>query len=499
MSRLIECVPNFSEGRDDAVVSALVEAVASVPSVLVLHRTSDVDHHRSVLTFAGPPDAVGEAAFRAVHAASQRIDMRRHQGGHPCVGATDVVPFVPLRGSTMADCVTIAHQVGERIGRELRIPVFFYEEAAPQVFRRRLETIRQGGLPALAQRMGTHPGWKPDCGPTEPHPSAGVTVVGARPFLVAFNVNLDSRDMSLAKAIAKSVRASNGGLPAVKAIGVDLPSRGQVQVSMNLVDLAVTPVHVAFKAVQTAADRAGVRIAESELIGLVPQQAVVAAASAGLCLERLAEDNIVEMRLEQIRAASGRLMDQSLGDLLDAIGSERATPAGAAVAALAGALVAQLGGKLSRLPSKRAQLAGLGRESEARPVLERRARELCRLAEADVVAYERVLVASRLASDNPDRQARLQEALVAATEVPLAMAEQILEVTTVLERLAPEPARSVRVDWDVARLVGNSCMCGLLRIVDSNINRMTNHSVKSMLRLRSEKIESYLEGFKGLC
>lgn len=297
--RLVECVPNFSEGRNEATVRALVEAVRAVPGAALLDQTMDADHHRAVLTFAGAPEAVAEAAFQAAKTATALIDLRRHRGEHPRVGATDVVPFVPIRGVSMRDCVELAKAVGRRIGVELEIPVFLYEQAAPRPSRARLETIRLGGPAGLAHRMETDPDWVPDFGPRRLHPTAGATVVGARRILVAFNVNLATDDLGIAKAVAKAVRQSSGGLAHVKAIGVPLASRGYVQVAMNLVNIEETPVHVAFEAVRREAERRGVRVAGSELIGLVPRQAVRQAETHGLTLDSFDPSKILETRLAQ--------------------------------------------------------------------------------------------------------------------------------------------------------------------------------------------------------
>jgi glutamate formiminotransferase/glutamate formiminotransferase/formiminotetrahydrofolate cyclodeaminase len=296
---IVECVPNFSEGRNEATVQALVEAVRAAPGVALLDRTMDPDHHRAVLTFAGGPEAVGEAAFRAAKTAAALIDLGRHLGVHPRVGATDVVPFVPLRGATMRDCVELARTVGRRIGEELHVPVFLYEQAATRPDRARLETIRQGGTAGLAQRMETDPGWAPDFGPPRLHPTAGATAVGARRILVAFNVILDTGDLDLATAVAKAVRQSNGGLAHVKAIGVPLAGRGRVQVAMNLVNVEETPVHVAFEAVRREVERRGAQVAGSELIGLAPRQAVEQARAAGIRIDALDPAKILETRLEE--------------------------------------------------------------------------------------------------------------------------------------------------------------------------------------------------------
>lgn len=298
-NRIVECVPNFSEGRNEATVRALIEAVRAVPGVALLDHTMDVDHHRAVLTFAGAPEPVAEAAFQAAQAAVARIDLRTHHGEHPRVGATDVVPFVPIRGVTMRDCVALANTVGRRIGEELNIPVFLYEQAATRPERARLEAIRLGGLAGLAHRMETDPEWTPDFGPPRLHPTAGATVVGARRILVAFNVTLDTNDLGIAKAVAKAVRQSNGGLASVKAIGIPLTSRGHVQVSMNLVNIDDTPVHAAFEAVRREAGRRGVQVAGSELIGLVPRQAVLQAEAHGLRIDSFDPSKIIETRLER--------------------------------------------------------------------------------------------------------------------------------------------------------------------------------------------------------
>ncbi|MBI5777155.1 MAG: glutamate formimidoyltransferase [Nitrospirae bacterium] len=298
-SRIVECVPNFSEGRNEATVRALTEAVRAVPGVALLDQTMDPDHHRAVLTFAGAPEAVVEAAFHAAKTAAARIDLRTHQGEHPCVGATDVIPFVPIRGVTMRDCVELARTVGRRIGEELKIPVFLYEQAATRPDHARLETIRLGGLTGLAHRMETDPDWTPDFGPPRLHPTAGATAVGARRILVAFNVNLKTNDLGIAKAIAKTVRQSSGGLAHVKAIGVPLASRGHVQVAMNLVNIDDTPVHVAFEAVRREAEQRGVQVAGSELIGLVPRQAMLQAEAHGLRIDSFDLSNVLETRLEQ--------------------------------------------------------------------------------------------------------------------------------------------------------------------------------------------------------
>ena len=299
MAGIVEIIPNFSEGRDPGVIGKLKDALVLVQGVALLDEHRDGDHHRCVLTVAGSVESIGEAAFSVVAKAAELIDLKSHAGRHPRLGACDVLPFVPLSGSTMEQCVRLAHRVGARIGEDLRMPVFLYEEAGERPSRKRLEQIRKGGPEALRQRMATDRAWSPDFGPAEPHPTAGVIVVGARNPLVAFNVWLESHDVSLAREIARSIRASNGGLPAVKAIGLELKNQGCVQVSMNLTDYLQTPVHVAFEAVKRAAALKGVAVVKSELVGLIPQEAFTQAEGHDLQLDALTQTQTLEHRLGQ--------------------------------------------------------------------------------------------------------------------------------------------------------------------------------------------------------
>ena len=271
---IVECVPNFSEGKDRQKVDAIAAAIASVQGIVVLDVTLDPDHNRSVITFAGPAASVGEAAFRAVAQAAESIDLTRQSGVHPRIGAADVVPFVPVRDITLAECAALAAAVGEQIWSRLRVPVYLYEAAARRPDRVNLENIRRGGFEKLRDLARTDPDRHPDFGEAALHPTAGATVVGARKFLVAFNINLKTPDVKLAEAIAKRIRASSGGLPFVKAMGVRLKSRNLAQVSMNLTDFEVTAVSTVFATVSAEAALAGVDIAGSEIVGLIPRKAL---------------------------------------------------------------------------------------------------------------------------------------------------------------------------------------------------------------------------------
>jgi glutamate formiminotransferase len=297
MNRLIECVPNFSEGRDLRKVDALVEALSGVAGAWVLDRTSDADHNRSVITLAGKPEAVAEAAIRAAGKAAELIDLTRHKGVHPRIGATDVIPFVPLEGVSMEECVALARSVGQELWNRYRIPVYFYEAAATRPERVNLENIRKGQFEGLHEEAGRNPDRSPDIGGPHLHKTAGATAVGARKFLIAYNIYLNTGDVSVAKEIARAIRSSSGGLPSVKAIGVDMKTRGLAQVSINLTDFEVTPLHVVFEAVKREAFRRGCAIVGSEIIGLVPRKAMELSREYDLQLENFSPDRILENRL----------------------------------------------------------------------------------------------------------------------------------------------------------------------------------------------------------
>jgi len=294
MKRIVECVPNFSEGRRKEIIDQIVEALASVEGVRVLDVQSDADHNRSVVTMVGEPEAVEEAAFRGIERAARLIDMDQHQGEHPRMGATDVVPFVPIAGMTMADCVEMARRLGERVGRELFIPVYLYEEAASRPERRNLADVRRGEYEGLKVEIETDPHRAPDFGPARMG-KAGATAIGARPPLVAFNVYLNTDDVAIAQAIARAVRHSSGGLRYVKALG--LLVEGRAQVSMNLTDYRQTPIYRVVEMIRREAARYGVTVASSEVVGLIPNEALVDAARFYLQLDGFSPDQILENRL----------------------------------------------------------------------------------------------------------------------------------------------------------------------------------------------------------
>ena len=308
---LVECVPNFSEGRKPEVIDQIARAIQSVRRAIVLDRHIDPDHNRSVITFVAPPEVVVDAALRAVGKATELSDLRDHRGEHPRVGATDVLPFVPVSGVTIDDCVKLAHEAGERIWRELSIPVYFYERAALRPDRVRLELVRGPGFEQLRDEIATNPDRQPDIGEPRLHETAGAVAVGARPFLIAFNVTLKTGDIMIARRIARVVRERDGGLPFVKALGFHLRSQGVVQVSMNLTNHEQTSIATAFEAVRDEAARLGVHVGTAEIVGLVPRKALDRQASYFPFLQSFRETVVLETLIESAQAADSQLWSNS--------------------------------------------------------------------------------------------------------------------------------------------------------------------------------------------
>lgn len=488
MDQLVECVPNFSEGREQGTVQALIDAVTSTADVTLLDHSMDADHNRSVLTFCGPPDAILEAAFRAVRLATERIDLRTHVGVHPRIGATDVVPFIPIKGTTMHDCIQLAKRLGERVGRELGIPVFLYERAASHADHAPLETVRRGGLEGLAFRMESDPDWIPDFGPPRLHERAGAIAIGARPPLIAYNVNLSSTDVEQARAIARAVRHSSGGLPHLKAIGVELPSRGMVQVAMNLTDYLVTPILTAFQTVKAEATKRGIEVAGSEVVGLVPQAALGQAAAASLQLDQFDSSQLLEVRLAEMMR-SRKETEWSVSDLLTAVAEAKPTPAGGSVAALVGALAASLG-------VMGARLAG---ESDREEHLLQLTRQLHQLVQADTEAYNGLTDAYKIPKQHPDRPHAISIALQRATEVPLGITELSCEVARFLLALREGAKPTIQSDLTVGLTLAIAAAQAGLVTVRTNINTQRNHTLIDSLRLRMTRATENLEELRVLC
>jgi glutamate formiminotransferase / formiminotetrahydrofolate cyclodeaminase len=499
MDRIVECVPNFSEGRHPAKIKALLDAAMSVPGVRVLDHTSDYDHHRSVMTVVGGPEEVAEAMFRTIRVATDLIDLRKHAGVHPRVGATDVVPFVPIKGVSMRECVQAARRLGHRVGTELEIPVFLYERAASHADHAPLESIRRGGLEGLSFRMASDPDWAPDFGPNRPHATAGATVIGARPALIAFNVNLASTDLALARSIARTVRQSNGGLRHLKAIGVELPSRQLVQVAMNLTDYETTPLHAAFKAVEAEAARRGVNLAGTEIVGLVPGAAITETARDALRLDALDRTQILESRMEaalapvsqpERRMHSGKdLTHRTVVEFLEAVAAPTAVPAGAAVAALTGGLAAALGVMAARV----------SRQPAAEHRLHEIAARLSHLLVADGEAYSLFVAATKLPDTDPGRSVAVSSALHVATEIPLEMAERSAEAGRLLAASFPAAKPRLRSDLQVGLVLAIAAAQASLHTTRENLKIQVNQELSKALLPRLHEVAENVEELRALC
>jgi glutamate formiminotransferase / formiminotetrahydrofolate cyclodeaminase len=427
MKNIVECVPNFSEGRDRAVIDQIAAAIQSIPGLIVMDIEMDADHHRSVITFVGEKDRIGEGALRGIGKAAELIDLNRHSGAHPRVGATDVVPFIPVRGVTLEECVAIARQVGEEAARRFSIPIYLYEAAASRPERVQLESIRRGQFEGLRQEIENSADRLPDFGVPRLHPTAGATVVGARKFLIAYNINLATPDVEVAKRIAKTIRFSSGGLRYVKAMGVDLKARNKAQVSMNLTDFEQTPIHRAFEMVKREAERYGVTVAGSELVGLVPQRALEMSAEFYLQIENLRPELVFENRLNSLLEETSELATMKVADFLDSVSAATAAPGGGSVAALSGALASALGKMVVGFTLQKKKLASHQTKlQEHFRVLEQSLAELRQAVDRDAQAYSQVVAAQRLPksteSEKQLREDKLQEALRNATGVPMGVA-----------------------------------------------------------------------------
>ena len=393
MKRLVECVPNFSEGRDTAKVDAIIAAMREVPGVFVLDRESDADHNRSVVTLAGEPDAVAEAALRGVGKAAELIDLTRHTGAHPRIGATDVVPFIPVEGVTIEDCVALAKKVGREIWERYHIPVYFYEAAAQRPERSNLENIRKGQFEGLRDEVSAIPIARRTSANPRLHPTAGATVVGARKFLIAYNINLNTPDLEIAKKIAQEHPLLEWRPALREGHGRGFRARNLAQVSINMTDFEQTPLHRVFEMVKREAERYGVSIVGSEIVGLIPKRAIELTADFYLQLENFSSAQVLENRIEA--SLSGDITSEGPGKLaalaqpfLDAVAEPTATPGGGSVAALAGALGASLGQMVAGLSrKKKSQAAYVDQLSEALTNFQIASRALSEAIDRDAASF----------------------------------------------------------------------------------------------------------------
>ena len=527
---LIECVPNFSEGRDPAVIRQITDAISAVAGVRLLNVDPGHATNRTVVTFVGAPDAVVEAAFRGIAMAAGLIDMRHHHGEHPRMGATDVCPLIPVSGISMEQTVEHARRLAERVGRELGIPVYLYEAAQPDPARRNLAVIRSGEYEGLPKKLQA-PGWHPDFGPAAFNPKSGATVIGARDFLVAYNVNLNTTSTRRANAIAFDVREAGrvvkdahghdvvqpGTLKAVKAIGWFIPEYGVAQVSMNLTNLDVTPLHVAFDEVCRAAERRGIRVTGSELVGLVPlrclrdagryflekqhrstgvsEHELVRIAIRSLGLDELApfkpEERVIEYLLKD--PSDSRLVGMSLAGFMDETASESPAPGGGSIAAYAGALGAALATMVANLSSHKRGWDDRWKEfSQYAETGQGYAQEMLRLVDEDTRAFSRVMSAMALPKATDDeklaRRTAIQAATRAATEVPFRVMELALASMSVIRAMAEIGQESSVSDAGVGALCARAAVMGAYLNVRINAKQLDDRGFAADIVARGAEI-----------
>lgn len=500
MAQLVECVPNFSEGRRREVVEELIEVIAAVPGALLLDHEMDPDHNRSVLTFAGEPRPVMEAAFRVVERAARLIDLNTHRGQHPRMGATDVVPFVPVEGVTLEDCAEMARTTGRRIGESLGIPVFLYEAAASRPDRVSLADVRRGEFEGLRELIGKDPKKAPDFGPTAIHPTAGATAVGARRFLVAFNANLNTPDVRVAKAIAASIREQSGGLKNVRALGFSIEGGRRAQVSMNLVNTEATPIHRVMALIHDVAARHGVMVAGCEVVGLIPEAAMLDVAEHTLRLEGFRRDQVLELRLKNPPLTEA----ETIGHFFDSVAGATPTPGGGTVAAVVGSLATCLATMVANLTLGKKKHAAA---EEAMLDLKRRAerlrRELMGLGRRDSEAFDAVLKARRLPAATPQEQAARATAQaaadLAATRIPLETARAAVEVVELATVAAEFGNPNAASDAGVGGLLARAAAEGALLNVQINLKSLAAGADKDDVEMEASRVRASLETSAARC
>lgn len=535
--KIVECVPNFSEGGDRGTIDAICREIEGVAGCTLLDVDPGADTNRTVVTFVGNPVAAAEAAFRAVKRASELIDMRRHKGAHPRMGSTDVCPFVPVAGVAMEDCVAVAREVGERVGRELAIPVYLYEEASQAPYRKALNDIRAGEYEGLRQKLAD-PRWKPDFGPAEFNPRAGATVIGARRFLIAYNVNLNTRDRKLAHEIALNMREAGrakrdeagnvvrgedgasikvpGALKAVKAIGWYIEEYGCAQISVNLLDFKVTPLHAVFEEACRQAEKLGLRVTGSEIVGLVPKEAVLAAGrhfldkqgktpgvpenelvhaavrSMGLrdCAPFEPDKKIIEYRL---KGASGRLAGMTVKEFVDELSTDSPAPGGGSAAALCAAMSAALSSMVAALTKGRKEqrdaeqdMKSVGKSAQA---LKDRFLEAI---DQDTDAFNKVMEAMRLPKTTPEEARNRREAVEQATKgaalVPAAVLKNMIEALELSRTVALRGNPNSLSDAVVAAAAGRAAAEGAYWNVVINLKSISDKEFADRLRREADEI-----------
>jgi len=485
MQTLVECVPNFSEGRDKSKVDAIVEAMKR-DGVYLLDREMDADHNRCVITLVGEREAIQEAAVRGVGKAAELIDLNQHQGAHPRLGAADVVPFIPIEGVSVEDCIAMARYVGEQIWQRHRIPVYLYEAAATTPERQNLESIRRGQFEGIRAEIAINPARKPDFGEAKLHPTAGACVVGARKFLIAYNIFLNTADVEIAKKVAKAVRFSTGGLRFVKAAG--FPVRGQAQVSMNLTDFEQTPIHRVFEMVRAEAARYGVVPASSEIVGLIPKKALEQAAEWFLQIEHFDPALILENRLTAVmggKMAVGGLR-AGVEPFIEQLAAPTATPGGGSAAAASGAMAAGLAAMVASMSRGKKAYGQYERQlSEAISRLSQLREELKASIDGDADSYNSVMAAYKKSRESAAADGIVDSALKQATSIPLGVAERAREVLTISENLGPITNPNMKSDLTTASALARAAIEGAVANVEINLESLKDADFVSTVRQRA--------------
>jgi glutamate formiminotransferase len=471
MRKYIECVPNFSEGRNRGTVEAIASAMRGVPGALILDVELDPDHNRSVITFVAPPEVVVEAALAGIGKAVELIDLTAHKGVHPRIGAADVVPFVPLDGVTLDECVKLSEKCAAEMWKRFKVPSYLYEAAARRPDRVNLENIRRGQFEGLRDEIASNPDRAPDFGDPVVHPTAGATVTGARKFLIAYNINLGTPDVEIARRIAKGIRHSSGGYRYVKAMGVELKSRQLAQVSMNLTDFEQTPVYRVFETVKAEAGRHGVPVVGSEIVGLIPRKAIEMTADFYLRVEGFHPSMVLENRVAEQLASRG-----GLPEFLEALAAPTAAPGGGSAAAASAAMAAALGVMVSRL----AKLDATAFEAD---------REYCQTAvQRDADSYNAVVAAYKMPKD--ERAPFVEEAMKGATLVPLELAERVQSLLQRLARLAADSPAKFGSDVKTAQALGGAAFAGAMANVEINLESLKSGEFRAGVESRVAALPS---------
>jgi glutamate formiminotransferase/formiminotetrahydrofolate cyclodeaminase len=489
MQTLVECVPNFSEGRDKSKVDAIIESM-KLDGVYLLDREMDADHNRCVITLVGDRSAIQEAAIRGVGKAAELIDLNHHQGAHPRLGAADVVPFIPIEGVSIADCIAMARQVGEQIWSRYKVPVYLYESAATSPERQNLENIRRGQFEGIRNDIATNPARRPDFGEARLHPTAGACVVGARKFLIAYNIFLNTPDVEVAKKVAKAVRFSTGGLRFVKAAGFLV--RGQAQVSMNLTDFEQTPIHRVFEMVRREAERHGVAPASSEIVGLIPKKALEQAAEWFLQVENFDSSLVLENRLAAVmggKIAVGGLR-AGVEPFIEQLAAPTATPGGGSAAAASAAMAAGLAAMVASMSrGKKAYAQFEGKLSEAISRLSQLREELKAQIDADAEAYNSVMAAYKKSRESAASDGLIDSALKRATAVPLGVAERAREVLRIAEGLHSITNPNMKSDLRTAAALAGAAIEGALANVEINLESLKDSEFCAQTRQRAQAVK----------